>query len=172
MLELKIVTISVFFCCVFSTQFKYYVWFLFGILSFVAIWVVTIWVWSLVTIWVEFCHKLSFCILLQFKLISIAVWVFYFCYNLSIGAQFRLLSFVTIWVFEFCHNLIFWFGFSHNSKFCVVIFSVLVLLLFEFFSCMNLRFNLSQFEFLSSYILSWWTITIWVIELSYFKSKF
>ena len=39
----------------------------FEFLSFVAIWIVTIWVFSCVTIWVVFCHKLSFWVLSQLK---------------------------------------------------------------------------------------------------------
>ena len=55
-------------------------------------WVVTIWVFSFVTIWV------------------VKIWVFEFHHSLSfcVSSQFEFLSFITIWVFDYDHNLSFW----------------------------------------------------------------
>ena len=94
----------------------------------------------------ELCRNLCFCVMCQFELSFIALWVFRFCHNLSfrVLSQFELFSlsqldfwsFITIWVW----------------------------LQFEFWSYPNLSlgfdqiwvFELSQFEI--------WFVTYWVFE--------
>ena len=77
---------------------------------------------------------------------SVKIWVFEFCYNLS-------LSFVTIWVFDFCHNL----SFCVWSQFELLI--LVTIRICEF--CHNLSGQLlSQFEFLTfCHYLTFWVLS-------------
>ena len=107
-----------------SSQFRFFFVDI-SVLSFVTIWVVSIWVW--------FCYNM--------------IWLYD-----TIGVEFdcclSFFSLVTIWFFELCHSWVIWvfdlsyfqFEFCHNLSSWFVLIWVFKLPLFKFLSCQNLGF--------------------------------